>query len=470
MTRARTLLAGLAATCLVAPAIAQDYPPPPPIAAPKPFKLPATETFRLSNGMQVTLIPFGVTPKTVVSLRIFAGNLNEGEDTWIADITGDLIKEGAGGKSAADLAATAASFGGDLGVGVSQQSTAISMSVLSEHTAHAIQLISDVARRPDFPADAFGRVKANWQRRLALTLSQPQALADAALARSWYGDHPYGRNFPTAARLNGYTLDQAKAFHAANYGARRAHLYIAGRFDAAAAKAAIQQAFGDWAAGPERLSLPPRVNPGPRVLLIDRPNAPQSTLRVAFPAPVAGSADDIPLRVTNALLGGAFSSRITRNIREEKGYTYSPGSGIAFQPGDAQWTFDADVTTAVTGASLTEVFKEIRTLQTTAPTPEEAAGIATYMAGIFTIQNSTAPAVVGTLANRDTLGLPANWLENYVPAVLAVKGPAMTAAAKKAFPLDKMTLVVVGDLKTVEPQVKALPELKGYSFETVTVP
>jgi predicted Zn-dependent peptidase len=325
--------------------------------------------------------------------------------------------------------------------------------------------------RPDLPAGELDRVKANLARRLAQALAQPGTLADVALARAVYGpEHPYGRPLPTAGQLAAYTIADVKGFHAGQFGARRAHLYIAGRYDHAAVKAAVEKAFGGWAAGPEPIRLTSPHKPGPQVILADRPGTPQSTLRLSFTAPLAGSATDIPTRVMNSLLGGAFSSRITRNIREDKGYTYSPGSGIAFNPEEALWTFDADVTTAVTGPALKEVFAEVRKMQAEAPTAEEAKGIRTYMAGLFAIQNSTSGAVVNTLANRDVLGLPASWLDNYVPSVLAVTPEQMSASAKALAPLDKMTLVVVGDLATVEPQLKALPELADMTFTTVTVP
>lgn len=468
----KRVLFALAAMLAATPALAQDnFPPAPPIADPKPFKLPATETYALPNGMRVTLVPYGVAPKTVVSLRVRAGNVNDGGATWLAELTGAMMKEGAAGRSAGQLSTAAAGMGGDLDVGVGQQTTQITMNILSEYAPDAIALISDVATRPDLPAAEIARVKANLGRQLSVGLSQPGTLADIALARTVYGlDHPYGRVVPTAAQLAGYTIDQVKAFHAGQFGARRAHLYIAGRFDAATVKAAVARAFGGWAAGAEPLRLTSPHQPGPQVILVDRPAAPQTTLRLAFDAPPAGSAQDIPARVTNSLLGGAFSSRITRNIREDKGYTYSPGSGIAFNPEEALWTFDADVTTAVTGAALTEIFKEVRRMQTEPAPIEESKGIRTYMAGIFAIQNSTSPAVVNTLATRDLLGLPADWTERYVPAVLAVTPEQMMASAKAGYPLERMTLVVVGDLATVEPQLKALPELKDLPFRRVSVP
>ncbi|KQM61928.1 MULTISPECIES: M16 family metallopeptidase [unclassified Sphingomonas] len=469
--RRSILLATLA--LVAAPLAAQTQPPAlpaPPIGAPRPYAVPASESYRLPNGMGVTLVPYGNAPKVTVMLKVYAGNLEEGRDTWLSDLTGDMMKEGAGDRDAAALAMAAAGMGGNLGVQVSYGGTSINMSGLSEFAPQAVALVGDVARRPTFPADAFARVRANRARSLTQALAQPGTLADYALDRATYGDHPYGRTLPTPAQLDGYTLDQVKRFYAANFGARRAHLYIAGRFDAAGVKAAVAKAFADWQPGPERLSLVPTPAPGPRVLLVDRPGAPQSTIRIAWPAPLAGSAGDIPLQAADALLGGSFSSRITRNIREDKGYTYSPYSNITQRPGISAWSFNADVTTAVTGPSLKEVFHEIRTLQATPPAPEEAAGMRSYNAGLFVLRNSDSGSLIGQLATRDALGLPADWLDRYVPATMAVTDAQFSSAIKEALPLDRFTLVVVGDLAKVKPQLDALPELKGVPVETVTVP
>jgi zinc protease len=467
----RALLAISLALVAATPALAQDFPPPPPIGEPKPFTLPATETYTLPNGMQVTLVPYGLAPKAMVSLRVRAGNAVEGEQTWLADVTAEMLKEGAAGRSSADLATAAAGMGGELGVGAGLQTTQVSTNVLSEHAPDAVALIGDVAMRPTLPAGELARVKANLARQLSVALSQPGTLADAALARTIYGPgHPYGRTIPTQAQLAGYTIDDVRRFHDGQFGANRAHLYVAGRFDAAAVKAAIARTFGGWAAGPEPLRLAAPHQAGPRVILVDRPGAPQTTLRLAFDAAFAGTEADIPQRVTNELLGGAFSSRITTNIRETKGYTYSPGSAVSFGPGDALWSFDADVTTNVTGAALGEVFKEIRRMQTEPAPIAESKGIRTYMAGLFAISNSTSPALLNTLATRDLLGLPVDWTDRYVPSVLAVGPEAMMASAKANYPLEKMTLVAVGDLKTVEPQLRALPELAKAPFQRVSVP
>lgn len=467
----RMFAATLAALSLVAaplPAAAQDFPSTmPSFGNPKPFTVPASETFRLPNGMQVTLIPYGITPTAVVSLRVYAGGLNQGENVWLPTLTAQMLREGAGGRTGAEIAEAAASMGGNLSVGAGQHETVATLNVLSEFTPDAVRLISDVVRRPDFPASELERVRESLLRNLAVAKSQPQPAADVALASAYYGTHPYGRLFPTEAQLKGYTLDNIRRFHAENYGAQRARLYVAGRFDAAAVRAAIEQAYSDWAAGPERLRLPPQPKTGPQVVLVDRPGAPQSTIRVAFPAPVAGSAGDIPLRVSNSLLGGAFSSRITKNIREAKGYTYSPFSNTTFNAGQAIWTFNADVTTDVTGPALKEVFHEIRRTGNQPIPEDEAAGMRQYMAGIFILQNASPGGLINQVATRDFHGLPTNWLDTYVQNVMGVQAATMQQSVAQALPLDRMTLVVVGDLAKVTPQLKALPELKNAKFQTV---
>jgi predicted Zn-dependent peptidase len=468
--RAFAAVAALALAALPASAPAQSFPKQQPaIGAPKPFKVPASETFRLANGMQVTLIPYGNVPKAVVSLRVYAGGINEGANTGLAGFTAQMLREGAGGRSGAEIAEAAAAMGGNLGVGADRHETNFSLGVLSEYADDAVRLIADLARRPDFPASELERIRQNLLRNVAVAKSQPQSAADAALASAYYGTgHPYGRLFPAEAQLTGYSLDDIRRFHAENFGAKRARLYIAGRFDAAAVRAAIEQGFADWQAGPERLRLPPQPQAGPKLLLVDRPGAPQSTIRIAFPAPAAGAAEDLGFRVTNALLGGSFTSRITRNIREEKGYTYSPFSGLTFNPGEALWAFNADVTTDVTGAALKEVIGEIRRLQTEAPPEEEAAGMRTWLAGTFVLGNASPGGLINSVANRDFHGLPANWLDAYVPGVLAVGAADMQRLARERLALERTTMVVVGDLAKVEPQLRQLPEFRSFQFQRVT--
>lgn len=468
MTRYLLAIAAGIAIVTAAPAAADNYPPKPVPGPTKPFKVAAAETYRLPNGMQVTLIPYGQVPKTVINVRIYAGIVNAGLDGGLPSLNALMMREGSAAMSGSQIAAAAASMGGSLQVGAGLHETMIGVSVLSDRAPDAVKLLGEVARQPTFPASEFDRVKQGFVRNIVVAKSQAQVEAAAALAAAYYGaDSPYGRVLPDENKVKGYTLDQVKSFYEKNFGGARARIYVAGRFDPVAVKAAIEQAFGGWAPGPARISLPPQPQPGPKVILVDRPGAPQSTIRLAFPAPAEGTPESIPFEVTDALLGGSFTSRITANIREQKGYTYSPYSTINYNPGEGEWEFDADVTSAVTGPALKEVFGEIRRLQTEPVPAEEANGIRTWMAGTFVLRNASAGGLIGSIADRDFYGLPSNWLDNYVPSVLAVPNADFNTLTKEHFPLNKAILVVVGDLKTVEPQLKALPELQNVPFQVV---
>lgn len=455
---------------LAAPVGAEAYPPAPVIPAPSPFHLPPVETYTLANGLVVTLVPFGLTPKVSVQLNVDAGSLNAGHDAGLASLAASMLKEGTASRSAVQIARAAAGMGGDLSIGSGRHQTSLYLNVLSDQAGAAIMLVGDVAIHPSFPASAFDRVKADEARNLAVNLSQAGSIADYALARAYYGaDHPYG-NIPSTTQVGAYTIADARRFHDANFGARRAHLYIAGRFDTAAVKAAIVQAFGGWAAGPAKLELPPHPRPGPQVVLVDRPGAPQSTIRLTYKVPPETDPAAHRLEVMDALLGGSFGSRITKNIREDKGYTYSPYSYLDYRPFDGTWTMAADVTTTVTGASFHEIFAEIRRLQDQAPGEPEAVGMRTYLTGLFVLQNSTAQGIAASLADRDFKGLPADWLDRYVPGVLAVTTAQIQDEARKSLPVADPTVIVVGDLATVRGQLAAQPELKDIPFTTMTVP
>ena len=278
-------------------------------------------------------------------------------------------------------------MGGSLGIGVGGDSTTIGGDVLSEFGPALVELVADVVSHPAFPESELARLKTNLTRNLAVSLSQPQQVALETFRSVLYGDHPYARVFPTQEMLQGYTLAQARDFYTATYGAGRARLYVVGRFDAVAMEASIRKAFGAWSKGAPAEPLPPKPSSSRAVHLIDRPGAPQSTIILGMPTIDPSSEDYVALTVMDALLGGAFASRITKNIREDKGYTYSPYSEISTRYRDAYWAENADVTTAQTGLSLKEIFAEIDRLQSQPPSEQELAGIRNYLAGTYILQD-----------------------------------------------------------------------------------
>jgi predicted Zn-dependent peptidase len=457
LSKLKCLIAVVLATATVSAAAQSQFPAEPPKAgAPRDFKVPEPKRFALPNGLQVAMVQWGGMPKVRVTLTVRTGNAFEKADqVWLADLTGDLMREGTATRTATDISRDAARMGGSLDISVGGDSTTIGGDVLSEFGAAYAALVADVAQHPKFPASELDRLKANLSRNLAVALSQPQQVALQKFRAVLYGDHPYGRLYPTNEMIQGYTLDQVKAFYGETYGASRARLYVVGNFDPAAVEQSIRKAFDGWSKGTAPAPPPAKPASSRAVYLLDRPGAPQSTIILGVPTIDPSSAEFIPLTVADALLGGAFASRITKNIREDKGYTYSPYSELSTRYRDAYWAENADVTTAQTGASLKEIFAEIDRLQSQPPDAKELDGIKNYLAGTYVLQNSSRGGITAQLQYVDLHGLPADYLNTYVKKVYAVTPQQVTELAKKYIQDDQATIVVVGDKKIIEEQVKA---------------
>ncbi len=437
-----------------APCFAQQKQMPPAGGPPKPFTVPAHETYELPNGMKVTLVPYGNLPKVTLSLVIRTGNLNEpAEMPGLADHTGKLMKEGTTSKSSKQIAEDSANMGGAITITVGVDESDVDTDVLSEFGPRAAALLADVAEHPLFPESELPRLKNDALRQLSIAKSVPQSMALERFRKIMYGDHPYGTVFPTEDSIKRTTVADIKKYYESNFGATRAHLYVAGRFDVGEMKKAVGTAFGGWAKGPAALINTPKVKPQHVLDVTDRPGAAQSVLLLGLPVPDPTSPDAIPLAVTNVLLGGSFGSRITSNIREQKGYTYSPRSEISRRYHDAYWAESADVTTQFTGPSLKEIFGEIERLSKEPPGDAELKGIQRYMSGLFVIQNSSRSALIGQLRNVDFQGLGEDYLKTYVQKINAVTPADVQKQTAEYIKPDEITIVVVGDKAKISEQL-----------------
>lgn len=437
---------------------------PPRPGTPRDFAVPSPHRFTLDNGLQVALVKWGTMPKVRVTLSIRTGNAFEAADeVWLSDLTGDLLLEGTSLRSAAEISGQAARMGGSLDVSVGGDATTIAGDVLSEFGAQMVELVADVAQNPAFPESELARLKTNMVRTLAVSLSQPQQVAVQKFRAVMYGDHPHGRVFPSEETVKGFTLEQVRRFYGETYGAARARLYVVGQFDQAGVEAAIRKAYAGWVRGTEPKPVAPKPTSARAVHVVDRPGAPQSTLIIGVPTVDPSHADFIPLRVMDALLGGSFSSRITRNIREDKGYTYSPFSELSVRYRDAYWAQNADVTTTVTGPSIKEILSEVERLRTEPPSKEELTGIQNYLAGTYVLQNSSRAGIAGQLHYMDLHGLPSTYAATFVKRVYAVTPQEVSEMAKKHLQLDRAMIVIVGDRKIIDEQVKEFGPIVGGS-------
>jgi predicted Zn-dependent peptidase len=428
---------------------------PPEPEAPRPFKLPAPTRFTLPSGLKVSLVPYGTIPKALVRLTVQAGNADDpAGQTWMADLTGNLLLEGTKTRSASRIAQDAAAMGGEVAVQAGENLTTVGGEVLSEFAPAMVELVADVARNPAFPESELARLKADLARRLSIAKSQSQQMAAEAFRAALYPGQPYGRLFPAPEALSGYALANAKSFWSGHFGADRSTLYVVGVFDAKATEAAIRKAFDGWGKASAPAAAPPKASTKRTLTVLDRPGASQSTVVLGMPVLDPSSPDYVPLVVTNALLGGSFGSRITSNIREQKGYTYSPFSQVSVRRQGAYWAETADVTTNVTGASIKEIFGEIDRLRAEPPSAAELKGIQNYLAGTFVLQNSSRTGIANQLQFLALHGLPDSYLSGYVARVHAVLPEEVKRIAKTCLRPDETTLVVVGDRKVIDEQLK----------------
>ena len=428
----------------------------PPVGGqPKPFVFPKQDNYTLSNGMRVTLVQYGSIPKVAIQAIVHAGSINEKpQQRWISDMVARLLKEGTATRSAEQIARESAEMGGSIFTSASNDSSTVGGEVLSEFDTRFIDLLSDVLLDPKFAADDFEKQRSDRLRELAVAHAQAGTLAWEEFRKTVFAGHPYADIYPEEAVVKSYKLDDVKSFYNDEYGAARTHLYVVGQFDTAKVKDAIEKAFGKWRKGPDAIHDIPKVTARRTLSVIDRPGAPQSTIYMGMPAISPSDPDNIKFTVMDALLGSSFGSRITSNIRENKGYTYSPSSFVWSRYHTGYWIESADVTTEFTGASIKEILFEINRLKNEPPSEAEMQAIKNYLVGIYVLQNSSRAGVIGQLEAVNYNELPKDYLDNYVQKISSVSAKDVSDMVKKYLLDDKMTIVVVGDRSKIDTQLK----------------
>jgi zinc protease len=436
---------------------ARPEPGPPPPYTPR-----AQHMFALDNGLRGTLVEAGSIPMAAVRLVVRAGSAHVPPGmTWLDRFVHDYLAEGTEDLDSAALADAIASMGGKLSIDSDEHTTVLQTEVLSEHAPNAIALLADVARRPRFdPANEL-RLLSDLRRNLDLVMTQPQALAYASFRAALYGDHPYGHVLPDPAEVDAMGVETASEFWRTHAHAAGAHLMVAGRFDAASVELTARQTLGDWEPRESAPIARPEPHRGRLLRVTDRPGAEQTTLRIGLPVPDPTHQDYVALEVTNSLLGGSFASRITQNIREQKGYTYSPRSSISARPGDAYWAEAADVTTDVTGAALHEIVAEIERLASETPSEAELAGIQNYVAGSFVIRQATPNSILDSLEFLDLHGLDQSYTATYIDRVRAVTPEDVRRLTSEHLNAAEMTIVAAGDRSAIEEQLAPYGPIEG---------
>lgn len=449
------------AAAFAAPAFAAEAPAPsgmPAYAKDKPLPSPHIVKKTLANGLQVWVVPRNGVPRVdmVLAVRGAGYIADDAAHPAFANMMAGLLNEGTAKHDSRAIAELAQGLGGSVGGSASADGITVSANALASKAGQMMQLLAEVARTPSFPAKEVALAKANALQSLRVAETQPRFRADRALNRALFGEHPYGHTDPTVEGINSVDEALLRAEHAKRFRPDQALLVITGRIKEADALKLAQQAFGDWKAEGKAPVAEVKA-PGaakPVHVLLERPGSVQSTIRLGGSGIAATAADQVPLRLASTVLGGGFSSRVNIKLREEKGYTYGASAGARMMREGGSIVGGADVRNEVTGAALSEYFNEYKRIGSELVSPQEMEMHKRYVAGGYLLSNQMQRAVAATLANNWLVGLPAEFLAQYVPLIEKVTPEQVRDVSKKYFAPENQSIVVVGDSKAVGEQLK----------------
>jgi predicted Zn-dependent peptidase len=450
-------LAALAVLALPAPAADRSHPPAP--GVPRPLQFSPVQKLALSNGLPVLIVASHGVPSVELFLVVKAGASSDPlERTGIAAMTADMLDEGAGGRDALVLADAVDYLGAELQTGSSWDDSFVRLHVPVARLAEALPLLADVALRPDFPARELERLQKDTLTSQLQARDDPDEIAARALSKAVFGDaHRYGLpEAGDAKSVAALRIDDLKGFHARHYRPGNAALVVVGDVDNAVA-GLVEKAFGSWPAGgvpAPPVPEPPQLRSG-SVWLVDKPEAPQSVIRIGRVGPPRATAQYPALETMNTLLGGSFTSRLNDNLREQHGYAYGAGSAFSYLRVAGAFLSGASVQTPSTAESVSEFIKELTRIRTP-PSAEETERARNYLALGYANNFETTRQIARQLAGRIVYSLPEDSFASFVPKVLAVTAKDIALAAEAQIDPSRSAIVVVGDRATIEAPLRAL--------------
>ena len=432
---------------------------PPVPGPPAPLRLPAIQKLQLSNGMPVLFIETHRVPLVEVLAVVRAGAAADPKGKeGLANLTAAMLDRGAGQRSALEISDAVDYLGADLSAGVGWDETTVGVNVPSERLGEALAILADVVRRPTFPEEELERVRRELLTDLLQWRDEPAALARVAFARALYGEHAYGRATEGSERtVRGITRADLQRFHDAFLQPGNTTIVAAGDVTAPDLLAKLEEAFGSWSGSATR---PPTVAAAPQVgsrsvWLIDLPGAPQAEIRIGRVGPPRSTPDYFPLIVANTILGGSFTSRLNQNLREKHGYTYGAGSRFDFRLSTGPFAAGAAVETSKTGAALSEFFKEFEGIRKPIG-EEELARARQYVALRYPSGFETTGELAGRLEGKVLYDLPDDYFRTYMDHVAKVTPADVARVAAKDIDPRGVVVIVVGDRKKIEPEIRAL--------------
>lgn len=424
---------------------------PPDPGLPVAVRFPPITRATLDHGLSVWTLPHTALPVVTIVLVVpFGSRHDPSAHPGLAGVVADMLDEGAGRRDAIGLAEALASLGTELSVDVGPDVTTISLTVLSRFFESAIDLLFDVVAAPRFEESAFLRVVEMRLNRLRQMRSSASALADRTLLHGVFGAHPYGHGtLGSTEALELLSMDDVRAFHHRVVVPAGATCIVAGAVDTATAHTVVARHAARWSApiGDGLTDAAPRLQPQPpRILLVHRPGSPQTEIRIGHQGPSRHVPTYHALVTLNAVLGGQFTSRINRNLREARGLTYGARTGFDFRVLGGAFSCDTAVQADATPLAVREILSEFDAVGSTRPAVGEELAVAKSSLTRGYVRNFETPAHLAHAASRlATFALPDDTFARYVPGIEAVTEADVTTAAATYVRAADATIVLVGD-------------------------
>jgi zinc protease len=423
---------------------------------------------RLSNGLEVILAESHAIPKFHGELFFRSGNAAAADRAaGLAEMTATVVRTGTSKRASRQIEEDLRRIGADLSTNAGSDISAISFAGLSEFAEPLLATVNELAREASFPEAELERERRQKLEEVKLERTQPGFLAGERFRKVLFGTHPYAQVSPSEAQVAAYKREDLRFVYREFYTPENAVLILVGDFQPQEMLQTIEKAFGAWSGKkPETKVYAAPANPrGRRAYLVHVPGAVQTQILAGCHAITRKHPDWVKLGLANSLYGGAFNSRLVMNIREEKGYTYSPRSGVTALRQHGYFSVSAAVRNDVVAASLTEIFYELDKLRSV-PVPDGELGDAqNYLSGVFSMGLATQDGLLTQFSTVALNDLSDDYLETYRAKVRAVTSDDLLSTARKYLDSANMQIVVVGDRAQIESQAALFGELEIFDTQ-----
>ena len=435
-----------------------DPRPVPAVAAPSAMKVAAPRVRTLGNGLTVWALRKPGIPLVQLRLSLPTSRARMGPSERARQrLLARALLAGTKRSSQNDLAARLQGIGGGLAAGADAEDLSFSGSALATELVPLLEMVREVLAESTFPAAEVAVEQRRLQEELAMAASQPSTIARLAVTARVYGAHPYGDPLPSAEQIGGVTRGQLASYLRNRAGPSGGHLVLVGDVPAGRLLDAADAVLGSWSSGSpaQKLPAPPPLTPGP-VVLVDRPGSVQTSIRLAGPALPREHPDAAALALAVTIFGGSFSSRLNANLREDKGWTYSPTAGIEHLQTASLLTVSAEVATQVTGPSLVEIGYELGRMATLPATADELDAARRYRTGSTALSLQTQNGLATQLVVLASAGLDVAWLRGMPRRLAQVTLDDVLRVSRLHLAPGRLVTVLVGDAERIRPEVEAL--------------